>query len=425
MKLINYNENNYDLTVCNVGGFKTSTIDFVFNVPKTDDDITNILFLKELLLLSSKKYPTFRSIGTELEKLYNADYTISINKKANAFNLIISLNFINDEYTEEGNSDKVIKFLFELINNPNFNNGRLNKKIFNSIIKRMNDILLKTEENPNSVAAYNFINHLDSKSFFATKIIGDKKRINSLTNQSVADYYYNFFNRASVKIFAVGEFNPDHLNDIIKNNNQFKTNPFIKAQLAPLNISNDIPKKIIDQDNFEQSILLTCISINNADSFEPLTVGAVFNMIFGKGSLTDKLSINLREKNSLCYSIQCELYYYLQDYLISAGINKNDFNKAVQLIKQSLTEMQEGKFSDDDVKNAIKQILFSHKLINDSIYSICNSLESESIHNRLSEEVIVEKISKVTKEDIVNYANKLQIVTNYMLAEGNHAKERN
>ena len=425
MKLINFNEYNYDLTVCNVDGFKNSTIDFVFNVPKTDEDITNILFLKELLLLSSKKYPTFRSIGTELEKLYNADYTISINKKANAFNLIISLSFINDEYTQDNNSDQVIKFLFELINNPNFSNHRLDKRIFNSIIKRLNDILLRIDENPNNVAAYNFINYLDPKSFFATKVIGDKKRIDSLTNKSVVDYYYNFFNRASVKIFAVGSFNPDHLNDIIKECNQFKANPFIKAELAPLIISKDIPKKIIDQDNFEQSILLTCIKINNPDPFESLTTGAVFNAIFGRGSLTDKLSINLREKNSLCYSIQCELYYYLQNYLISAGINKKDFNKAVSLIKQSLIEMQEGKFSDEDVKNATKQILFSHELINDSIYSICNSLENESIHNRLSEAVIIEKISKVTKKDVVNYANKLKIITNYLLAEGNHAKERN
>ena len=425
MKQITFNEVNYDLTVCNVNTFKTSTIDFIFNIPTTDDDITNIIFLKNLLALSSKNYPTFKSINIELEKLYNTGYRVSVNKKANALNLVVSLNMINDCYTEKDNSKRAIEFLFNLINNPNFTNDKLDQKIFDLIINRLNDNLLRLEENPNTVASYSFINYLDPSSFFAVRLIGDKKRISKLTPESVAKYYYSFFDRASVKIFAVGDFNPDELNEIIKTNNQFKANPFNKAEICPLNIPNDIPKKIIDKNNFEQSILLSCLSINDATPFESLTVGVVFNKIFGQGSLTDKLSHHLREENSLCYSIHSDLYYYLQAYLISSGISKKDFNKAISLIKLSLKEMQEGKFSDDDIYQAKKAICFAHEMIFDSVDSICNLLEGEPIHNQPDEQLIISAIKEVTKEDIMNYAKRIKIVTSYLLAEGKNAKERN
>lgn len=424
MKQITFNEANYDLTVYNIDTFKTSMIDFVFNVPNTDDDITNIYFLKNLLLLSSKNYPTFKSISIELEKLYNAGLNVSISKKANAINLTISLSVINDCYTENGNCSRAIKFLFDLINNPNFTNGRLDKKIFDMIITSLNNNLLRLDENPNIIAAYNFINHIDPNSFFAVKLIGDSKRISSLTRESVAKYYVDFFKRASVKIFAVGDFEPDALNDIIKLNNQFAINPFTKAEIMPLNISKDIPKKIIEEDDFEQSILLSYLTINDITPFESLTVGAVFNKIFGQGSLTDKLSHHLREENSLCYSVQCDLYYYLQSYVISSGISKKDCNKAISLIKQSLKEMQDGSFSDDDIKQAKKSICFSHDMIYDSIFSICNLLENEPVHNQPDQQLIISAIKKVTKADIMNYAKKIKIVTNYLLAEGKNAKER-
>ena len=111
--------------------------------------------------------------------------------------------------------------------------------------------------------------------------------------------------------------------------------------------------------------------------------------------------------------------------LIIAGINKDNFDKVKDLCLKLIDDMEKGKFSDDDIYQAKKAICFAHEMIFDSVDSICNLLEGEPIHNQPDEQLIISAIKEVTKEDIMNYAKRIKIVTSYLLAEGKNAKERN
>ena len=422
MKTITYNEENYELMVYQTNIFKTSTIDIVFNIPNTKEDITNIVYLKKLITLSGKHYPRVKDKNIMLEKLYNAYLGTSLEKNANCITLTITLSIINDSYTEKDNMRKAILFLFDILNNPNITADGYDSVMFNIIKKEMLDNIKTFNENPNRVSFRNLINNIDPDSYMACQLIGTEEQVKKVTPKSIAKYYKDFINRAACKVFAVGDFNPDVLNDLIKSNNHFNNNPFNECIIKPLNIKSDLQLDIIEESNFEQSILHTYLKKDNIDFFKAATVGSIFNNIFGDGSMSNKLFMHLREENSLCYSISSSAIHSLNSYVITAGIDAKNFKKATSLIKQSLIEMQEGKFTQKDIESAKKQLLFSLSMRNDSVNSIINNLENRYIYNRPDLDEIEKKISEVTKEEIVAYANEITIVNNYLLKESGGEK---
>ncbi|MBO4245256.1 MAG: insulinase family protein [Bacilli bacterium] len=417
MKSTIFNEPCYDLYVYNVESFKTSCIDFVFSIPFSKDNLGYISFLKKVLGLVSKDYPYRKDVVKEFEKLYNIRIGASLNKSINSITLTLSLGTINDTYTKKNNMYEAVILLFKLINHPLVKKGEFDERIFRIIKKELKDDLLRHDEDINRVSYEKLIKHIDPNSTHALKLVGDKETINKLNASKMATYYEEFFKRASVKIFAVGEYDANKLNDIIKKYHQFKANPFYKYQKQGLNIDPKLSLKIIDQGNFKQSKLYTFIQIDNVSDLELCTVGRVFNEIFGHGTLSNKLFKKVREENSLCYHISSNMQYYINAFVVGAGIKKSNFDKTIKLIKECLVEMQEGKFSETDVEEAKKLLDFSYEMNYDSVESICNMMQNEPVYNEPTLDDIKLKTREVTKKDIIAFANHLTIVTNYMLAE--------
>ena len=417
MKSTIFNEPNYDLYVYNIDTFKTSCIDFVFSIPFSKENLGYISFLKHVLCLVSKDYPYRKDVVKEYEKLFNIHVGTSLNKSINSITLTLSLTTINDTYTKKNNMYDAVALLFKLINRPLIKNGEFNERIFRIIKKELKDDLLRQKEDASRVSYENLIKHLDENSTYALKLVGDNDTINKMNTTKIASYYQDFFKRASVKIFAVGEYDANKLNDIIKKYHQFNPNPFYKYQKQSLNIDPKVPLKIVEQGKFKQSVLHTFIKIDNVSDLELCTVGRVFNEIFGCGPLSNKLFKKIREENSLCYHISSSMAYYINAFVVSAGIKASNYEKTIKLIKECLVEMQEGKFSENEVEEAKKRLDFGYEMRYDSIGSICNLMQDEPVYNEPTLEDVKLKTKEVTKKDLIDFANRLTIVTNYMLAE--------
>jgi len=108
---------------------------------------------------------------------------------------------------------------------------------------------------------------------------------------------------------------------------------------------------------------------------------------------------------------------------IKAGINKNDFKKAVSLIKRETYNMKKGKFSDEDIIKAKVTYVNSLKELEDSadsllsLYAGIEYLNSDTLEDRFI------KINKVTKEDVIKLASKIHLDTIYLL-EGEDNEEK-
>ena len=87
--------------------------------------------------------------------------------------------------------------------------------------------------------------------------------------------------------------------------------------------------------------------------------------------------------------------------------------------------MQQGDFTDDDIKDAINNLKLSLELGKNSEMGILNNYELKVFNGNYSFDEKLEKIEKITKEDIIKVANKVKLNTIYSLNEGNHEENNN
>ena len=80
--------------------------------------------------------------------------------------------------------------------------------------------------------------------------------------------------------------------------------------------------------------------------------------------------------------------------------------------------MKAGKFIDEDIENSKKGIISAIKTIDDEQDTgITYYFGQELSKSNVSEEEYIKKIENITKENIVDIANKVQINTIYFLRD--------
>ena len=141
----------------------------------------------------------------------------------------------------------------------------------------------------------------------------------------------------------------------------------------------------------------------------------LYNTILGASS-NSKLFQNVREKASLAYTTRSTYLKHKGVLFVSAGIELDKYEKALELIKIQVDDMRNGNFSDEDLIDAkvfLKNLFNSVK--DDQITVIELSIGQFILGVDDTIDEMIAGFEKVTKEDVIEVANKVNLVTNYWL----------
>ena len=117
----------FSLHLINTNKFKTITVKVVFHTPIKKEEITKKNILTDILLQSTQKYDSKRKLTIEAEELYSAEIGTSNQRIGNYIFTSFLLQVLHDKYTEEGNLEKSLEFLSEIIYNPDINESGFQK----------------------------------------------------------------------------------------------------------------------------------------------------------------------------------------------------------------------------------------------------------------------------------------------------------
>ena len=107
-----YDMGRYRLHVLNTKQYKTVTIKVNFKEEIEKENITLREMLLDMLLMSTKKFPTRREFQLEKEGLYDL-LTNGFSTLSGKYSILsISAKFLNENYTENGMFEKSVQFLF-------------------------------------------------------------------------------------------------------------------------------------------------------------------------------------------------------------------------------------------------------------------------------------------------------------------------
>ena len=109
--------------------------------------------------------------------------------------------------------------------------------------------------------------------------------------------------------------------------------------------------------------------------------------------------------------------------IIKAGISAMNYEKVLQLIMESLESMKRGEFQEEDILKA--KMIFKNSYIDmfDSPNNIINTyLSHEYLKSDLPDEKL-KKIELVTKDMVIDIANKIHVNTIYLLKGDSYEKK--
>lgn len=415
MEYIKKDLGSFKLHMIKTDKFKTITLRIVFHSPIIKEEITKRLALSEILLQSSAGYSTRRNLTIKAEELYSADVYSNTSRIGNYISTSFTISVLEDRYTEEGNLEKAIEFISNIIFNPDTNNKGFNNEKLEVVKNNLKVSMNSIKEDAVGYSLIKLCESFDSTSPISFKMIGYAEDLDSINIYNLYEYYDTFINKDYIDIFVVGNIDNKEILQIIKKNFRFRT---IKKKKKSYELS---PKKcrsrkfvVKEPINNSQSKLAIACPISKLTPYEKQYVLPLVNLIYG-GESNSKLFKQVREENSLCYSIYSTVSRLDSLLVIQSGIDKDNYKPTLKLITKILEELKAGKYTEKDILKAKELYKTSITNIEDNENQIINEYFKEEILSLDNYKERYKNIDKVRKSEITRVFRKVNIDTVFLL----------
>ena len=412
----------YKINLIKTDRFKTIVIRLTFINDFKEDFVKNVPLLQKLLITKSKKYNSNVKLVKELEKLYLPNISTSSNMYGNYFLINFNLEFINPKFTEQNMYDKSFKIFSELLLNPVADEDGFFKEIFKVDKKTVVSNIERANENGTILAENIYDKIMFKGTSYEYTTFNMLNKIKKITNRKLYNFYKKLITDSKVIITVLGDFDEKSIiKNIEKLMKKIKTNNKLN-DLYIKEIETKKVKKIKIEKDFLQSTLLIGYKFYNLNNYERHYVLPVYNMILGNMN-NSILFVNVREKNSLCYSIISYLHKMVPALTIECGISYKNYDKALNVIKKSVKLMNDKSEIKKLHKNAINTINLSLNDVYDNTDRIIDSYIYREFDNTDGIEEKRVKYNSVSIDDIIKLNSKMKLNT-VLFMEGNYEKNK-
>ena len=417
MKCKVYDCDGYRIHAIKINKYRTTTMSINFRKELKKEDLSTYAILSKLITESSKKYPKKREITVELERLYSSFIFACSNIEGNTLNFEVTYDFLNPKYCEEGYLEEVLKFPFELINNPNVKDGKFDLDSYNICVNNFKAMIEEEKEYAGSYAMKRALENMDINSPSSYSSIGYLEDLDKISPSTLVKSYKRLFTDFIIDIYIAGDVDMDQVVSYIKKYFTVKKNNNSYGSLFIENKERKEVKEVIEHGDYEQASFVMLYNLKNLNKRERDIVLPIFNYIFGGNDLTSKLYTNVREKNSLCYNIGSYINKYSSLLVVKAGIDEKNKDKCVKLVNQCIKDMVNGKFTDDDLLSSKKARINQVKMREDSTWALINIQIANDLDNLLSGNKLINEYKSVTRKEVIEVAKKIKINLVYMLCK--------
>lgn len=408
--------------------FKTNLIAVFLSMPITRENVTKNSLISAVLRRGSKNMITQAQISQELEEMYGAIFDCGLDKTGDNHILKFYLEAVNDNFlpqTDENMLKTSIEKILEIVFNPLIENGAFKEEYVKQEKENVKRII---EGKPDNKARYAFDRCIEEMyknepyGLYKYGYIEDLEKINA---QDLYNYYQSMISECKIDIFVSGNIN--EVTSIVEQNENIQK---LQEREPNYKINKIESKKEVQEKEVVEEMDVTQGKITigldlHLDNEEQKYDAMLYNAILG-GTANSKMFQEVREKASLAYTAGSSYVRYKSNIFIKCGIEIKNYEKAMKIIRKQLEDMKNGVFTHEDIENAKKGIISGIKSIDDEQDAeITYFFGQELTGSKTSLKQYIEKVQKVSKEDIIKVANSVTVNTVYFLKDNASAKEDN
>ena len=409
--------NGIDVYRINTEKFKTSSIHFFFQDNLTRESVTKNALLPAVMRRGSEAYPALRDISMRLEELYGASFDCGVTKKGERHIIHFYSEFLSPQYIPDGIDSFAAGFelLFDIITKPLFEQGSFREDY---LTQEKDKLKMLIESRVNDKMQYSVDRCLEETCTgepYAIFDYGFAEDLDTISAVDLTNHYRTVMECFPLQVYLAGSITDrqehlvtERLSKLTRRNTVALQNGFSKKQgIEPRNVTETM--------NITQGKLCLGFRTNTEPGGNDSPALMVYNGILG-GGIHSKLFQNVREKASLAYYSYSRLEKIKGLMVISSGIETGNKDKGLDIILKQMEDIRNAVISDYEIEATVKSMETGIKSLGDSQINMVDFYLSQTIsqtHDNFND--VIDKVKKVTKDEIIRIAQRIVLDTVYFL----------
>lgn len=396
--------------------FTTNRIRVRFAAEMSEQTVAGRVLVANLLEMGNQDYPSAQRLRMRLAELYGAHFSTSVSKRGRVHFVDLTISYINPHYLpeQEDITGEIIDFLEACLFKPLKNGSAFKEDVF-AVEKNNLLSFLETEVEDNFY-------HADvemSKLYYEDEAVqiprvGRIDLVEQVTAETAFKTYSNMLRLDKIDIFVLGQVDQALVQEKFSSFSFKYRNP--KLELEYQQAYSKVTSERVERKEARQSILELAYHLQVVYNDVNYPALLVFNGLLGAFSHS-KLFMNVREKESLAYTIGSQISIFSGMLKIYAGINRKDKLKAIKLIRQQVMALKQGKFTEDDLNLTKNMLVHSATLAQDRQNNLLEQVYNQVTmgQRNVTLEEWIEAVNKVSREDILRVGQLVRLQAVYFM----------
>lgn len=400
--------------------FKQNALSIQYVRPMRREEAAMNALIPSVLLRGCNSAPDLRQITMRLDTLYGASVSPISRRSGDYQTTGFYVGMMDDRFAIGGEPllEETLAFVGELLfDYPTENGGFLDTFVQG---EKTNQIYaIEAERNDKrTYAAQQLLKKMCGPDSFGLPRMGEPEEVSAITPQALLRHYETLRRESPVELFYVGSAQPGKVEAALQ-----KIFAGEKRDYRPLPPQTDLapgPKQALSEamEIAQGKLAMGYVTpiTNRSTAFPAMQM---LSTVFG-GGMTSKLFQNVREKQSLCYSIGSGYYGAKGIVLVSAGIDFDKEQHVRQEVEKQLDACRRGEISQAEVDAARHSLISALQAVPDSPSSIENYYSTMTLNGcGMDPQRHRAALEAVTAEDLIAAAKTLELHSTYFLKGAN------
>lgn len=404
------------LRCCRDDRFKHGALSIQFVRPMCAEEAAYNALLPAVLLRGTQQYPDLRAITWRLDDLYGAAVGALVRRVGDYQTTGLYCSFIEDRFAMAGDQvlQPMAEFTSQLLFEPLLEDGGFVADFVQSEKKNLISTIESEINDKRVYASAQLMKLMCKGDSFGLPRLGTVEQVQKIDPKMLYHHYRRILRESPVELFYVGGAQPEQVAQLLRT--QFEK---LERNVCPLPEQTAFTgaQGTHQYEQMDVTQAKLCMGFvtpvtNQSDEFAAMQV---MNTVYGAG-MTSKLFLNLREKQSLCYSISSGYYGSKGIMTVGAGIDACNEEIARSEILKQLQLCCEGDITPAELEGAKEAILSGLQTIHDSPGAIEGYYATGALSGLcLTPQEYAQKVKAVTVSDVAAAARKLQYHSSFCL----------
>lgn len=375
-------------------------------LPLERSTITAYNILVYMLKTKTELFKTKQALISNLNEAYGMKLACGLSSYGADLILTTRIQYIRSDWIEEEDYIHKVKEITDQV----LFHSVLDEASFEEAKYLYRNKLTRILDDPDGLAIYTCLTTLNTNHEISIPIQGSLDDLDELTLQDIQNVYSAYL-KADKHIFVCGYLDEEMKTYLERMDSSSKLNS-TRSLLPILDYQEEIIEKNISQSSIAL-VYATSTDILSEDYYKMF----VMNSLLGQ-SPTSLLFEEVREKHSLCYSISSYLIQFDGALIITLGTNKENIEKAIDLINQQIQRIIDLDFDPELLNTAKKDCIDSLIVAQDYPFSQIDQRFMDVLLSRDTDrDKKIKNIQKVSLEDVSAAAKKLKKISSVIVKE--------